>query len=88
VAGEVEEELLAGVMVLAHHEIELSGVSVIGLGEPGVSEAVGMALPVLGPQQSLGDAGTAQLGVNDLPVRGRTSQDRGRRSGSSKEPFF
>jgi len=32
VAGEVQKELLASVMVLAHHEIELAGIGVIGLG--------------------------------------------------------
>ena len=75
-------------MVLAHHEIELADIGVIGLGEPGVSEAVGMALPILGPQQSLGDSGPAQLGVDDLPVRDRAGQDRRRRSGPSEEPLL
>jgi hypothetical protein len=87
-AGEVEKELLAGIMVLAHHEIELADIGVIGLGEPGVSEAVGIALPILGPQEGLGDSGPAQLGVDLLPIWDRPRQDGRRRSRPPEEPLF
>jgi len=88
VAGRSPESTSRRMMVLAHDEVELADIGVIGLGEPGVTEALGMTLTVFGPQQSLGDTWPAQLSLHNLPVRDRPGQDRRRRSGPSEEPLF
>ena len=49
VAREVEEELLAGAVLLAQDDVKTVGVCPIALGKPGVAEAIGAALAVFGP---------------------------------------
>ena len=73
-AREVHEELLAGPVLLAHDQVEPTRPAPIGLTEPGVAEAVGVALPVLEPQELQGDALAAQLAVDRRPVGGRSQR--------------
>ena len=69
VAGPVDEQLLAGPMVLAHDDVDAVPPGAIALGEPGVAVAVGMISPVLGPDQAQGEVlVTAQLLVHLGPV--------------------
>ena len=100
-AREVDEHLLAGAVVLPQDEVQAPGVRPVLLGEPGVPEAIGAALPVLGPEQLEGDALAPQLAMDDRPVGDgrwsgegaraarpyrRPSRSRSSRSGGSGQP--
>lgn len=66
--GEVEEQLLAGAVVVAEDEVQASGVRAVPLGEPGVPEAVGAARPVFSPCQGERDALAPELAVDEGPA--------------------
>ena len=87
--GEVEEELLAGTMLLAHDDVQAARVGPITLGEPRVAEAIGAALTVFGPEEHERDALAVQLTVDARPIGFRATKDRGRRCRAfAEEPFL
>ena len=49
--GVVDEQLLAGAVVLAHHQVELPGPGPVLVAEPAVLQPLGVGLLVLLPQQ-------------------------------------
>ncbi len=69
--GVVDEQLLAGAVVLAHHQVELPGPGPVLLAEPAVLQALGVALLVLLPEQRQRHALAPQLPVDLAPVRQR-----------------
>jgi len=68
-AREVDEELLARPVLLAHDDVDLSPKGPIQVGELAVAVTVGMVLAVLEPEQLQGHALSPQLDVDVLPVR-------------------
>ena len=87
-AREVDEELLARPVLLAHDDVEPLGIDPISLGKPGVAKAVGAALPIFGPEQHERDVRSAELPVDRLPIRHRPVRYRRRRCRSAEEPFL
>jgi hypothetical protein len=87
-AREVEEALLAGPVLAAQDHVEPPGVRPVPLGEPGVGEAVGAALAVLGPEQHERDALAAQLAMDDRPVGDRPGRVGGRRGGPPEQALL
>jgi hypothetical protein len=61
--GEVDEELLAREVVLAHHDVEVTVPLPVELAELAVAVAVGVSLTVLIPEQLQGDALVAQFAL-------------------------
>src|SRR5450756_620022 len=78
-AREVEEQLLAGAMILAQDDVEPPGPGAVVLGEPGVPEAIGAARAVFSPCQGERDALAPELAVDEGPVRDRALLGRWRR---------
>ncbi len=74
-AGEVDEHLLAGHVVLAEHEVQPACVLPVVLGKPGVLEALGVLLLVLHVEQLERHPLAPQLEVNSLLVRPRSLLD-------------
>ncbi len=68
-AGVVDEDLVAGGMVLAHHRGEPALELPVEIAEPGVAVAVRMGLPVLLPEHHQVDPGAAHLPDQARPVR-------------------
>jgi len=68
VAGPVDEELLAGLVFLAHDHVDAPLPGAVVLAEPGVGVAVGVAGAVLLPEQGQGDVLAGELGVHGRPV--------------------
>ena len=82
VAGEVDEQLLAGNVRLAHGGGDGSAPSDVEAAEPTVTVAVRMLGPVLLPEQHQGHAAPPKLGMDKGPVRlwaGRRRVEPGRR---------
>jgi hypothetical protein len=71
-SGEVDEQLLARLVLLAHDHVEMKPPAPVVLAELAVGVAVGEGLLVLEPQQHQGDVGTPELPVDVRPVRGGT----------------
>ena len=69
--GVVDEHLLAGAVLLAHHHVHLRGPRPVLPAEPAVLHPLGMNRLVLLPQQREGDPLAAQLPVHRAPLRGR-----------------
>src|SRR5438874_5516809 len=67
-AGEVDKQLLAGDMGLAHRRLQPARPTPVKVAEPGISEPVGRPGPVLLPQQRQGHIGAAQLAMHPGPV--------------------
>jgi transposase-like protein len=68
-AGEIDEELLAGAVLLAHDDIELAPPVSVQIAETGVAIALlAMLLVVLLPEQLQGHAAALQLPVDPLKV--------------------
>ena len=76
VAGEIDEQLLPGLMRLAHRHVDLAAPLPVQAGELAVAVPVRVSLPVLHPQQLQRHALAPQLGVNTLPVRHRPRHHR------------
>ena len=68
-AGIIHKQLLAGPVVLAHDHIQLALPGAVVLAEPAVLVAVGVAFPVLLPEQEQGDPLALRLPVDRGPVR-------------------
>jgi hypothetical protein len=85
--GDVDEQLLAGDVLLAHDQVQATGVLAVAFGEPGVLEPVGVPLLVLVMQQLQGDALAPQLQVEVLPVGHRTGRARRRHRPLEKQIF-
>jgi hypothetical protein len=69
--GEIDEQLLAGNMDLAHRRLQPPGPGPVQIAEPGIAEAVGCARAVLLPQQRQRHIGTSQLAMHPAPIRHR-----------------
>jgi hypothetical protein len=67
-AGEVDKQLLAGDMGLAHRRLQPARPTSVKIAKPGIAEPVGRAGPVLLPQQRQGNIGTAQFAMHPGPV--------------------
>ncbi len=80
VPGVVDEQLLAGAVVVAHDHINALAEGAVALAELAVLKPLGMLALVLLPQQRQGDPLAPQLGVNVRPIRHRTL---GRRQGTA-----
>jgi hypothetical protein len=80
-AGEVDKQLLAGEMGLAHCRLQPARPTPVKVAEPGIAEPVGRTSPVLLPQQRQGHIGAAQLAMHPGPVghRALIGGDRRRR---------
>ena len=87
-AGKVDEELLAGAVLLAHHDIEMGSEGRVALGEPGIAIAIGAAFPVFGPEQLERDVGPVHLAMDHLPVGHRSSARKRGRSSSTEEALL
>jgi hypothetical protein len=74
VAGEVDEQLLAGDVRLAHGGGDASAPGDVEAAEPAVAVAVRMLGPVLLPEQHQGHAAPPKLGMNVGPVRLRAGR--------------
>ena len=68
-AREVDEELLARPVLLAHDDVDLSPKGPVEVGELAVAVTVGMVLAVLEPEKLQRHALSPQLDVDVLPVR-------------------
>jgi len=68
VAGPVDEQLLAGLVRLAHDHVDAPLEGAVVLTEPGVAVTIAMTLAVLLPEQRQGDVLAAHLGVHGRPV--------------------
>ena len=77
--GEVDEHLLAGAVVLAHHDVDLLAPFDVAVAELAVAEALWMLFAVLEPQQLQGHALALELFVDRSPVRQRPPDGRRRR---------
>jgi hypothetical protein len=86
-AGEVDKQLLAGDMGLAHRRLQPARPSPVEIAEPGIAEPVGRAGPVLLPQQCQGHIGAAQLSMHPGPV-GRRALVRGDRRWRREQQRF
>jgi len=71
-AGEVDEQLLAGPVDLPHHPIAAAPPRLVVPAEPGVLEALGAGGLVLLPQQEQRDAFPPQFLVHRRPLRDRS----------------
>lgn len=71
---EVDEELLACLVVLAHDDVDATPPPPVELAELAVGVAVGEDLLVLDPQQHQGDVGAPELDVDPGPVRQRAGR--------------
>ena len=70
VAGPVDEELLAGLVVLTHDEVDAAPPGAVALGIPGVAVALGVLGAILEPDLAQGEVLVgAQLLVHARPVR-------------------
>lgn len=78
-AGVIDEDLLAGAVLLAHREPVPGEPLAVEVAEPGVAVAGGMLLEVLQVEQFQGDAGLLPLGVEVGTVRQRPGRPRRRR---------
>ena len=67
-AGEVDKQLLAGDMGLAHRRLQPTCPAPVQIAKPGIAEPVGRAGAVLLPQQRQRHIGTAQLTMHQGPV--------------------
>ncbi len=83
-AGEVDEELLAGLVLLAHDDVDAPAPAAVVLAVLAVLVARREALLVLHPQQLQGDAGLAQLALDLGEVGHRAARAAGRRG--AEEP--
>jgi hypothetical protein len=83
-AGEVDEQLLAGPVDLPHHPIAAAPPRLVVPAEPGVLEALGAAGLVLRPQQEQRHAFPPQFLVHRRPLRDR-SPGRGYRGRRRKQ---
>ncbi len=77
-AGEVDEQLLAGPVLLAHDEVELTRPGPVVAAELGVLVSRGFALLVFHVQQLEGHALSAQLAMDRRPVGQRPARRRRR----------
>ena len=68
IAGPVDEELLARLVLLAHDEIDATDPGAVALGKPGVAVALGVKRAVLTPEKAQGDVLAGQLGMDRYPV--------------------
>jgi hypothetical protein len=71
-AGEIDEQLLAGDMNLAHRRLQPAGPGPVEIAKPGIADAFGGTGSVFFPQQRQRHVGTAQLAVNPAPIGHRT----------------
>jgi hypothetical protein len=80
-AGEVDKQLLAGDMGLAHGRLQPARPTPVKIAKPGIPEPVGRTGPVLLPQQRQGHIGAAQFAMHPGPVghRALIRSDRRRR---------
>ena len=70
--GVVDEQLLAGAVLLAHHQVELSSPFPVLLAEPAVLQPLGMDRLVLFPEQGQRYVLAPQLPAHLAPLRQRT----------------
>ena len=82
----VDEHLLAGAVLLAHHHVELGRPGPVQLAEPAVLHPLGMRLLVLLPQQRERHPLAAKLAVNHRPLRHREPSLARHRHRSRKQP--
>jgi hypothetical protein len=75
-AGVVDEQFLAGPVILSHHQIDLARPLAVQIVEPGELVAVRVGPLVLFPQQHLRDALAAKFLVDVRPVRQRAGVSR------------
>ncbi|MNQ75957.1 hypothetical protein D3C85_907730 [compost metagenome] len=85
--GVVDEQLLAGAVLLAHHHIQPSLPGAVVVAEPAVLIALRVRQSVLLPEQRQGHARTAQLGLDRRPV-GQWSLLAGHRGQRREQPSF
>ena len=83
--GIVDEQPLAGRMHLAHRRRQPALPPAAQLAEPRIAVAVGLARPVLLPQQHQGDARPAQLAMQRRPVRLGLAPGAGRDAGADEQ---
>ena len=83
----VDEELLAGVVDLAHRQAPAAERATIDLAEVGVTIPVGMLLEVLEVEQLQGDAGFAALGVQGGAVGPRPDAAPGHLAAAVQPPL-
>jgi hypothetical protein len=76
VTGEIDKQLLSGLVLLAHDHVEVATPAPVVLAVLAVGVAVGEGLLVLEPQQHQGDVRTAELPVNGRPVGRGTGRRR------------
>ena len=72
VARIVDEQLLAGDMNLAQRRLQTAGPFLVAFTKPRIAEAVGRRVAVLLPQQHQRHVWSAQLAMNERPIRMRT----------------
>jgi hypothetical protein len=86
-AGEIDEQLLAGDMRLAHRRLQPARPSPVQVAVPGIAEPVGRAGPILLPQQRQAHIGTTQLAMHPGPV-GQRALIRGDRRRQREQQCF
>jgi hypothetical protein len=77
--GVIDEDLLAGPVLLAHREPMAGEPLAVVVAEPGVAVAVGVLLEILEVQQFQGDAGLLPLGVEVRAIGDGAAAPAGRR---------
>ena len=85
-AGEVDEQLLARTVLLAHDHVEAALPAPVGRAEPGVLVAVGVGRLVFHPEQGERDAGPPQLAVDQGPVGQRPQRPHRRGCHRGEQP--
>ena len=75
-SGEVDEELLAGLVLLAHDAVDVAAPAPVVLAELAVGVRIGKGLLVLEPEQHQRDVRPPELEVDLLPVRRRAHRRR------------
>ena len=83
--GEVDEQLVAGEVGLAHGQRHAAAPGGVEVAEPAVAVALGVLGPVFLPQQQQRHPGAAQLGMDPRPV-GLRPQRLPRREGRAEQP--
>ena len=68
VAGPVDEQLLAGLVLAAHDHVDLGRPAAVALAEPAVLIALRVGVLVLAPEQHQGHVLARQLRAHVLPV--------------------